>query len=85
MELIGRLRSGLCTFVGGHLYYNKDVIKIRYDLIKRQQDHHLYKDIDVFDFYNNIFQLKKGNRFRVMSNTPLDSILSHKFVYIIID
>ena len=31
--LIGRLKSGLYTFVDGHIYYNNDVIKIRYDLI----------------------------------------------------
>ena len=32
-ELIGRLKSNLYTFVGGHIYYNNNVIKIRYDII----------------------------------------------------
>ena len=32
-ELIGRLLSGLYTFVDGHIYYNNNVIKIRYDLL----------------------------------------------------
>ena len=30
-ELIGRLKSNLYNFVGGHIYYNNNVIKIRYD------------------------------------------------------
>ena len=33
IEFIGRLESGLYTFVDGHIYYNNNVIKIRYDLI----------------------------------------------------
>ena len=33
-ELIGRLKSNLYNFVGGHIYYNNNVIKIRYDLIE---------------------------------------------------
>lgn len=32
-ELIGRLISGLYTFVDGHIYFNNNVIKIRYDLL----------------------------------------------------
>ena len=31
--LIGRLKSNLYNFVGGHIYFNNNVIKIRYDLI----------------------------------------------------
>lgn len=34
-ELIGRLISGLYTFVNGHIYFNNNVIKIRYDLLKQ--------------------------------------------------
>lgn len=33
-EIIGRLKSNLYNFVGGHIYYNNKVIKIRYDLIE---------------------------------------------------
>lgn len=33
-ELIGRLMSGLYTYVNGHIYFNNNVIKIRYDLLK---------------------------------------------------
>ena len=34
--LIGRLNSGLYTFVDGHIYYNNNVIKIRYDLFNNK-------------------------------------------------
>ena len=30
--LIGRLISGLCTVINGHIYYNNNLVKIRYDL-----------------------------------------------------
>ena len=33
-ELIGRLTSMLYCFVDGHIYYNNNVIKMRYDLLK---------------------------------------------------
>ena len=37
--LIGRLLSGLYTFVDGHIYYNNNVIKIRYDVIDSHNSH----------------------------------------------
>lgn len=37
-ELVGRLKSGLYTFVQGHIYYKNNVIKIRYDLIEKYKD-----------------------------------------------
>ena len=33
VNLIGRLKSNIYNFVGGHIYYNNNVIKIRYDLL----------------------------------------------------
>lgn len=68
--LIGRLLSGLYTFVDGHIYYNNNVIKIRYDLILGQNSHLLVEN-EVFDYYFDIFILSKG--LVVRSNTPLDS------------
>jgi len=32
--LIGRLESGCYTLINGHIYFNNNVIKIRYDLIE---------------------------------------------------
>ena len=36
-EIIGRFTSGLFHIVNGHFYFGNEVIKIRYDLIKRSQ------------------------------------------------
>ena len=33
-EIIGRLKSNLYSFIGGHIYYGNNVIKIRYDLLE---------------------------------------------------
>ena len=38
-RLIGRLRSGLFDIVDGHVYFNNNVIKIRYDLIKSNKNY----------------------------------------------
>ena len=80
--LIGRLKSGLYTFVGGHIYYNNNVIKIRYDLINRP-DNGIFKENEMFDYYLNIFSLRENEK--VKADTPLDSIRSHRFGYIISD
>jgi len=79
---LGRLLSGLYTFVDGHIYYNNNVIKIRYDLIE-SFDSHRYKENEVFDYYFDIFELTAGKVVR--SNTPLDSHQNHRFGYIITD
>ena len=33
-SVLGRLKSGMYMIVNGHIYFNNDVIKIRYDLLK---------------------------------------------------
>jgi len=37
LELYGRLECGYYEFQGGHIYYNNNVIKVRYDLIDRPE------------------------------------------------
>lgn len=64
------------------MYYNNNVIKIRYDLILSEKNQNL-KQNEIFDYYFEIFNLSSGRKVR--SNTPLDSIRSHKFAYIISD
>lgn len=81
-HLIGRLLSGLYTFVDGHIYYNNNVTKIRYDLIASERSQ-FYEEREIFDEYYSIFQLDPN--LKVRSNTPLDSIRSHRFAYIIQD
>lgn len=52
--LIQRLKSGLYTLVDGHIYFNNNVIKIRYDLMEKKDSHILLED-EVFDYYTDIF------------------------------
>ena len=69
-ELIGRLLSGLYTFVDGHIYFNNNVIKIRYDLLLNQAGSNL-SESTIFNKYFEIFPLSEN--MRVRSNTPLNS------------
>lgn len=81
-HLVERLKSGLYTLIEGHIYFNNNVIKLRYDLMNKKDSHVLLED-EVFDFYRNIFQLKDGER--VKSGTPLDSMRGHKMAYVTSD
>jgi hypothetical protein len=56
-ELIGRLKSSLYTLVGGHMYFNNKIIKIRYDLLRKQNLKDL-EEYEVFDYYENVLALK---------------------------
>jgi len=80
--LIQRLKSGLYTLIDGHIYFNNNVIKLRYDRMNKKDSHILVED-EVFDFYYGIFQLKPGER--VKSGTPLDSMRGHKMAYVTSD
>ena len=80
MPFVGRLKSSLYQLIHGHVYYNNDMIKIRYDLINSPKNYK-YKEGELFDYYFGIFKFEK-NSTRIRSNTPLDSIRYHKFVYV---
>ena len=77
---IGRLISGLCTLINGHIYFNNNLIKIRYDLIDSKQITYRIDEEQIFDFYTGIFELKPGIQIR--SKTPLKSTRYHRMVYI---
>ena len=55
-ELIGRLKSNLYNFVGGHIYYGNNVIKARYDILKNLRGSEIREDL-LFDEYYNILRL----------------------------
>jgi hypothetical protein len=46
--MIDRFESGQYTFEGGHIYFNNDVIKIRYDLLDDNGPAHMH-ETEVFD------------------------------------
>ena len=76
------MKSGRYTFVDGHLYYDNNVIKIRYDLIL-SDNNQMFKENELFDYYFNIFIIDKNQK--MLEDTPLDSIKSHRFGYIMMD
>lgn len=57
VNTIGRLKSNLYNFVGGHIYYNNKVIKIRYDLLERVTGEPL-KENEVFDHYKKVLDIE---------------------------
>ena len=56
-ELLGRLKSQTFAISKGHIYYNNQLIKIRYDLLSPDICEH-----DVFDYYENILDLNENEK-----------------------
>lgn len=56
--LLGILLSNMYTLVKGHMYYNNNVFKIRYDLILDEAVRNLTNE-EIFNSYENILELKK--------------------------
>ena len=79
-SLIGILASGLYTLIDGHIYFNNNVFKIRYDLMKGKQARNLGQS-DVFNEYTDILELRESQR--VKQDTPINSLINHKFLYVI--
>lgn len=48
-ELIGRMKSNFYQFVGGHIYFNNQVFKIRYDLMSDGLD---FNEDKIFSKYD---------------------------------
>jgi hypothetical protein len=69
-ELIGRLKTGLYTYSNGHIYFNNNCIKIRYDLLEEAKGEMLQEN-DILDFYMDCFDLEPNEKVR--AGTPLDS------------
>ena len=65
--------------INGHIYFNNNIVKIRYDLISSQMNYK-YKEEQIFDFYYNILALKPNTQIR--TKTPIKSIRYHRVVYI---
>ena len=73
------MKTNLYHFVGGHIYFNNNLIKIRYDLISSPMNYK-FEEHQIFDFYSDIFALKPTTKIR--TRTPLKSIRYHRVVYI---
>lgn len=68
--LEGILKSNIYTLVNGHMYYNNNVFKIRYDLINDDTLRNLTNE-EVFNSYENILELKNDQQIKM--DTPVDS------------
>lgn len=78
-KIIGRFTSGLFILVDGHFYFNNEVIKVRYDQIRKAK----FKQVDqitLFDHYDNILDLKANEQ--IQANYPILSIQNHRQVYL---
>ena len=64
-NLFGIFTSAAFAFVGNHLYFNNNVIKIRIDIMAKRN----MTEQQLFCQYNNIFTLDKGTRVKI--NSPL--------------
>ena len=78
-HFIGRLKSGLCTLINGHIYFNNNLVKIRYDLIYSNMNYK-FEESQIFDFYSHIFAL--DSNIKIRTKTPIKSIRYHRVVYI---
>lgn len=81
-DLIGRFKSGSYTFADGHIFYQNNVIKIRYDLIQSNESDR-YSEREIFDVYHGIFEIEP--HMKVKCDSPLNSIQSHRLAYIFSD
>lgn len=73
--------------MGGHIYYNNKVIKIRYDLLEGiggRKNKNQILDIEenqLFDMYSEILCLKQDDR--VQAGTPLQTCLYNRLAYVV--
>lgn len=78
-ELIGRLKSNLYTLIDGHIYFNNDIIKVRYDLLEGKGRAEL-EEHQIFDYYTDIFNLEANENF--FTNMPIASLRFHRMLYV---
>lgn len=78
----GVLKSGFYTLVDGHIYFRNQVIKMRYELMAEYTVSN-FDTSDVFNKYNEVLELSANDR--VKTKSPLNSIQSHRFAYVILN
>lgn len=77
-EIIGRFRLGKFTMCDGHFYFDNEVIKIRYDVLRQPQTKR-YTEKMVFDNYEGLLDLQEGET--VQSNNPFLDIFTNRMFY----
>ena len=81
-QMKGIFISGEYTLVDGHVYFNNNAIKLRYDLMKKYPNRSDLQQI-FFNQYTDILNLREGETLK--TNCPIDSPTSHRFTYVAIN
>lgn len=85
--MIGRLKSGFFMVVNGYIYYNNDSIKIRYDLLKEENNTTEYNDDQLFDYYEDVIQFEKEKNAKSAeyceTDMPIVEVNSERLIYLI--
>jgi hypothetical protein len=74
-EIIGRLSADLFTLMDGHIYFDNQVFKIRYDTMVNTKSDNILQE-HFISKYSNILDLKKGEK--VLAKMPKLSLNCHK-------
>ena len=80
LELYGRFYCGLYEFQGGHIYYNNNVIKVRWDIIESSSAL-TYSLDDVLDKYSDVLPIPDHKAIAI--GFPFDSKYMNKLAYVI--
>ena len=76
----------LYTFIDGHIYYNKSVIKIRYDLLEQSSSKKSnMKEIcenEAFDYFEKILVFDENDLQTVQVGLPLANHTSHRLIFV---
>lgn len=67
--------------VNGYIYYNNNVIKIRYDLLKDKNNTTDYQEDQIFDWYSNVLKVEQG--LICETDMPIVEINSERLIYIL--
>ena len=86
-DIIGRLKSGLYMIVNGHIYFNNNLTKIRYDLLKSNNTTKEYRYTQIFDVYRDVLKLDKqpgASRTEICeTDMPIVEIQSRRLIYLL--
>ena len=80
-EFLCRFKSGVLTVLKGHIYFRNRIIKIRYDLLRRQKGEE-YSSEDILDYFEDILELGASGDEGISPAMPFVSFSSEKMAYL---
>lgn len=79
-EVVGRIKTQMFIFLDGHMYFNNEVYKFRYDNMVNTKETNVSED-KFIDKYNGLIDFRQGEEF--LSKMPIYCYQSHRQVYIV--